>query len=87
MLTLHKKLKSTYPREGTVLAAKMSTSAAAGAGAGQSSVLSTTNLDAPGFRWVSLRKILWQVGLDALFRMRVHVENILSVRAHALFVL
>lgn len=35
----------------------------AGAAAGRSSILSTTNLDAPGFRWVSLRKILWQVGL------------------------
>ncbi|CAM9706546.1 unnamed protein product [Ectocarpus sp. 13 AM-2016] len=28
--------------------------------AGRSSILSTTNLDTPDFRWVSLRKILWQ---------------------------
>ncbi|CAM9906838.1 unnamed protein product [Scytosiphon promiscuus] len=27
---------------------------------GQSSILSTTDLDTPDFRWVSLRKILWQ---------------------------
>ncbi|CAM9208271.1 unnamed protein product, partial [Hapterophycus canaliculatus] len=27
---------------------------------GQPSILSITNLDAPDFRWVSLRKILWQ---------------------------
>lgn len=30
--------------------------------AGRSCILSTTNLDTPDFRWVSLRKILWQVG-------------------------
>lgn len=27
-----------------------------------SSVLSTTDLDTPEYRWVRLRKILWQVG-------------------------
>lgn len=35
---------------------------------GRSSVLSTTDLDTPGFRWVSLRKILWQVSVGRLLR-------------------
>lgn len=36
------------------------------AGEVQSSVLSTTDLDTPEYRWVRLRKILWQVGPQRL---------------------
>lgn len=51
-----------YPTQGLLPrypAADMS--AAAAADEGQSSILSETNVDTPGFRWVSLRKILWRV--------------------------
>lgn len=30
---------------------------------GKSSILSTTDLDTPDFRWVGLKKLTWQVGL------------------------
>ena len=36
------------------------------AGDGQSSVLSSTDLDTPEYRWVRLRKILWQVGRSSV---------------------
>lgn len=54
----------------------MASSHESGGPEGKSSILTTTNLDTPGFRWVGLKKLIWQViSCSALMYILVYAHT------------